>query len=86
MEVIKDWHEVLREGECSLTLIASAQARTCLLEDMLYQNINDLPFCRGKALSHSEGWISTRQRDLLAENCCGKLLSHLDVPRVQGPL
>lgn len=52
---------------------------------MLNPNIKDLPFCRGKALSHSEGQVATRLWELLAENCCGKLLSHLEVLRVEGP-
>lgn len=67
-------------------LIASVQVRASFLEDVLYPNIKDLSFCSSKALSHGEGWVSTRQWDVLAENCCGKLHSRLDVPRVKAAL
>lgn len=57
-----------------------------LLKHLLYPYIKELPFCRAKALSYSEGWVSTSPWYLLAQNCYGKLLSCLDMPRVKGPI
>lgn len=86
MEVIKRWHKVLREGECPLSPGSFCSGPGFFFGRRALPQHQGFAFLQGKALSYGEGWVSTRQCDLLAGNCCGKLPSHLDGPRVKGPL